>query len=98
MPAILPEQFEYMTINKMVVGDSGYTVPWAMWVDKSRNCWLHPDYTLSAKPGGTVEMRVEKRKNGFHVWLAPGENYSPSSEPGFVGTVDEFVPVEELHY
>jgi hypothetical protein len=98
MTAILPEDFEQDTIDAMMTGDGGYTVPWAMWVDDKRQCWLHPKYTIQAHTGGTVQMRVERRDDGYHVWLVPGEKYTPSVEHGYVSPRDlEFIPVVEAH-
>lgn len=98
--AFLPETLEPATpqIATMVVGDSGYTTPWAMWVDSDRLCWLHPRYDLHQQPGGTVKMRVERRSDGWHVWPPRGETWRPTDHHGFHGDSDpEFVPVVELH-
>jgi hypothetical protein len=96
--AILPEDYEEATIDSMVTGERGYTVPWAMWVDADRNCWLHPKYTIHADTCGTVQMRVELREDGYHVWLVPGEKYQPRASPGYCSPEDtEYLPVVELH-
>lgn len=96
--AILPPQAEEPTIDQMKVGEVCYTLPWGMWVDSNRLCWLHPKYPAENRPGGTVEMRVELRKDGFHVWVPKGRSWKPSSKPGFVSPADtKYLPVVELH-
>lgn len=96
--AILPEDMEEVTIDSMSTGDSGYAVPWAMWVDTERNCWLHPKYTIQRAPGGTVQMLVTLRKDGYHVTPPRGERYQPASVPGYASPADTaWLPVVELH-
>jgi hypothetical protein len=92
--AILPEHLEEYTVESMMTGESAFTVPWAMWVDRDRRCWLHPGYRVSSQPGGTVRMLVERRDDGYHVFPPFGERYKPSQAPGFVGGDGvEFIPV-----
>jgi hypothetical protein len=96
-PATLPENLEEATVDSMVTGQVAYMVPWGMWVDSERHCWLHPKYPIRTQPGGTAAMRIELREDGFHVWPT-AHRYSPSSEPGFVSPTDtEYVPVVQLH-
>jgi hypothetical protein len=90
----LPSTLEAATIARMVTGDVGYTTPWAMWVDDDRNCWLYPRYTLRSQPGGTVQMRVELRVDGYYVTPPEGYTWTPQSEPAFVGGNGiEYLPV-----
>lgn len=96
--ATLPEDMEEDTLDSMLTGESAYTTPWGMWVDAERQCWLHPAYPAHKRPGGTVEMRVERRQDGYHVWPPRGYKYKPSSEPGFVSPRDtQYIPVVRLH-
>jgi hypothetical protein len=96
--ATLPDDMEASTIETMMTGEIAYTTPWGMWVDSQRRCWLHPKYTASRHPGGTVSMRVEKRDDGYHVWPPRGEKYQPSDEPGYMSPSDtQYLPVAELH-
>jgi hypothetical protein len=96
--AILPEDMEEATIDSMSTGESGYTVPWAMWVDAERNCWLHPKYTIHHAPGGTVQMLVQLRTDGYHVSPPCGEHYQPTSVPSYASPTDTaWLPVVELH-
>jgi hypothetical protein len=96
--AMLPASMEEFTLDSMDTGDVVYTVPWAMWVDQERRCWLHPKYTAHHSPGGTVQMRVQLQEDGYHVWLVNDHRYSPSGRPGFMSpTNTEYLPVAELH-
>src|SRR6266508_1609463 len=78
--ASLPESMEEDTLDSMMTGEVAYTVPWAMWVDDQRQCWLHPKYPTHRHAHGTASMRVELRRDGYHVWPR-GERYQPTSEP-----------------
>jgi hypothetical protein len=97
--AVLPEGLEDGGgIGGMMIGEVAYTLPWAMWVDTDRRCWLHPHYPARESAGGTVQMRVERRLDGYHVWPPPGNKWSVKRRNGFVGGEDvEFIPVAELH-
>lgn len=95
---MLPENLEEAAIELMAVGESGWAVPWAMWVDGARQCWLHPKYTVTERPGGTGVMLVELRADGYHVWPPAGYRWSPQSEPGYVSPHDtQYIPVAKLH-
>lgn len=94
MSQLLPEQFEEQTIDCMMVGESGYTVPWAMWVDTARRCWLHPRYTVRSEPFGTATMRIERQDDGYHVEIAGHHKYTPRENPGYSSPSDtEWIPV-----
>lgn len=96
--ALLPEDMEEASIDCMMTGEHGFTVPWAMWVDASRECWLHPKYTIDLTPFGTAVMRVELRIDGYHIWRVEGHRYQPSDHPGYVGSErTEFLSVVEIH-
>jgi len=90
--ATLPAEAFERTIADLRVGESGWTVPWAMDHDEERRCWLNPRHTISQEPGGTVQMQVARREDGYHVWLAPDYRYHPNSNPG-----KGYLPVVELH-
>lgn len=84
--AKLPQDKEENTIGKMKVGETGYTVPWAMWVDKERNCWLNEDYTIHKGRGGTVQLKIERLKEGYIAYINDknlNEKWNPTSSPGY---------------
>lgn len=96
--ASLPEDLEEETIDNMVTGQVAYIVPWGMWVDSERHCWLHPKYTVFDVPKGTVQMRVELSEDGYHVWPPVGYTWQPSAEPGYMSPSNtEYIPVAQLH-
>lgn len=96
--ATLPEKLEGHTVDKMTVGEVGYTLPWGMWVDENRNCWLHPKYSVESAPHGTLEMKVARLDDGYHVWAPPGKTWVAQSEPSYASPADtQFIPVADLH-
>lgn len=87
--ATLPKRFEDKNLLKhMKVGTTAFTLPWGMWVDDQRRCWLHPDYPADPTPSGNSQMRVKRTKDGFVVWPPHGEKYTPQAEPGYVSPAD----------
>lgn len=96
--AVLPESLEEDTISSLMTGEAGYVVPWGMWVDKNRQCWLHPEYRISDVPHGTASMRIELRPDGFHAWPPSDHAWSVQERAGYVGSEGvDFIPVAELH-
>jgi hypothetical protein len=99
MQAKLPPQLYENTIEDMTRGTSGWTVPWAMHVDDQGNLWLNGRYTIHDSPGGTVQMRVSKRKlsAGYAVDISKcaDERWQPGS--AYVGGSNS-VPVTKLKH
>lgn len=96
--AILPKDFEEHTVEFMAVGETAWIVPWGMWVDRERRCWLNPDYATKATAAGTVQMRIEHRVEGFHVWLVADHRYILKSRPSYNSGEDVvYLPVIALH-
>ena len=90
--AKLPKSLENTNlISNMRVGQIGYTVPWAMFVDAERNCWLSEHYEFSYEPGGTADMLVERTKDGFRVKTAHGSDYRWTPSAG--GSESNSIPV-----
>jgi hypothetical protein len=95
--AVLPEHLEDPTIDNMTVGQVAYTMSWAMSVDSARRCWLNPRYPAFPEPGGTVKMRLQRRDDGFHVWIPQGETWSVPE--GYAdSTRGDYLPVVKLHF
>ena len=68
--AYLPDDLEEIPIGSMMIGESGYTVPWAMAVDPNGGLWLHAGYTYDDRPGGkgkTTNMKVTRTEKGYVV-------------------------------
>jgi hypothetical protein len=95
---IMPENRETAAVSGMSVGEVGYIVSWGMWVDASRRCWLHPDYAVREAPGGTANMRIERRADGYHVWAPLGATWNPKKEPTYASPADTaYISVTEVH-
>lgn len=88
-PGRLPEDRLQRTIASLREGESAWVVPWAMSVDVDRRCTLKADFGISDRPGGTVAMRVERRADGFHVWIPDDATWSVGSRAD--------LPVVALH-
>ncbi len=81
------------TLAAMYVGEAAYTTYWAMSADLQRKCWLNPNYPAKSQPSGTVEMRVERRKDGYHVWVPQGASWEPIDLAG-----RKHLPVAKIHW
>lgn len=93
MNAVLPEGLASAdhSIASMDIGDSGWTVPWAMYHDKERKLWLNGNYTLHSRLGGTVQMLVRRDEDGWHVDASQCGYFKTGwSEPGYCG---DFPPI-----
>lgn len=52
------------TLKDLPVGSSGYTLPWALWVDPEQRTWLHPNYPVYEDPQGRAAMWVAHTPGG----------------------------------
>lgn len=87
------ERYKSDTISQMDIGESGYTTPWAMWVDESGNCFLNPNYTIGGK-GGTFEMKVTRESKGYIVDLSECDaTYQPVKAPFYIGEDGDFINI-----
>lgn len=97
--ARLPEEFlEKNTLSQLSVGESAYSVPWAMAVTENRLCVLNGRYTFHKEPFGTSKMLVRRGKDGYEVYVPEGYKYSFSRSIPWVGAAKEdFIPVTKVH-
>lgn len=64
------------TISDMKVGESAYTVPWALAVTKVEKIpYLKLDFTANDKPGGTARMLVQKVSTNTYQ-VQPPKDYA----------------------
>lgn len=63
----LPDHLEENTIKGMDIGDTGYTVPWAMFAGGDRRLWIDGNFTIDSEPGGTVCMLIKRMSDGIDV-------------------------------
>ena len=91
MNAILPEHLVEISLQDLIVGESGWIVPWAMYAKKDGTLWLNGNYTFEKEQRGTASMRVERVAGGYSVDLnqCQDERYSLSG-PCFMG---DFAPL-----
>ena len=93
--ATLPEHMEENAIRGMSPDDVGFTVPWAIWVDRDRQMWINGNYTTHSEPGGTVCMKIKRLKSSVRVYKQTIGDYKfnllPSSP--YIGGSDD-MPVE----
>lgn len=68
--ARLPEDLETPSLRGIEIGQSAWSVPWAMEVDSERRCWLKATFTGHKDSGGTVSMLVRRVEEGFIVDLS----------------------------
>jgi len=95
---MLPESFEENTIEQMLPGDRGYTVPWAMFPDQNRVLWINGHYTIDSEPFGTGHMLIERTKTGVIVYqntIGDHKYQIPSGETSWSKS-DYKLPVEQL--
>ncbi|MEU7631682.1 hypothetical protein AB0C34_17090 [Nocardia sp. NPDC049220] len=82
----------------MPVGEKGFTVPWAMWVDQETRYWLRADFTTIPEKSGTSSMLIERLEEGFRVRPERPHDYYAFSKPASSGPARhcELLPVVEL--
>lgn len=72
-------------IREMDVGESGYTVPWALVISKNLKGELRPDMIVQPSIQGSVSMRVTRLDDCFwleppsggHTWVVPNSIRGP---------------------
>jgi hypothetical protein len=65
-------------IKDMAVGESGYTVPWAVMLDPQDRAYIRLDYTIESSPEGTVEMKITRIGPGradYEIDLSTTKNF-----------------------
>lgn len=64
----IPAPLVAKEVRDLEVGESGWTVPWAVAVDPaSGRGWIAPRYEVSPEGGGTAQLLVGRGRNG--VWI-----------------------------
>jgi hypothetical protein len=67
MQAVLPDSLERNTLSDLIIGETVYTVPWAMYAGQDGRLWLNGNYSIHHSSGGTAQMAVTKTKDGYTV-------------------------------
>lgn len=84
-------------IRDLKPGTSGWTTPFAMWIDKRGQRWLDPTHTIHTEPSGTISMRVERKYDGYGIHAIDyfGEHYVwyKGVLPSYADEVRPWIPV-----
>lgn len=66
----LPSQYYVGNdIIQMKVGQIGYTVPWALKINYKGECFLDGYFNVDKKPGGTVQLKIKRVKEGYIAYI-----------------------------
>lgn len=90
----MPADFIQRTIEDLGIGESCYTMSWAISVDKDRNCIVREDYPAFGYSGGTLDTKITKTKNGYIVNFRKKPNrfkYIKSKEDYIKGNVIKII-------
>lgn len=63
--AKLPETRKIGKIRNLQIGESRFTVPWAMIIDESNNCYIQLDFNACEDRGGTAQLKVILTDGGY---------------------------------
>lgn len=85
----LPNEFENTKlIRNMQIGQVGYVIPQAMWVDVNMDCWLYLDYVVHKTPSGDIQLKIKRMDNGYIAYLYDMESdylWQPIPTPEYEG-------------
>ena len=73
----LPDPMSFMGvgyIGNMKIGESGYTVPWAMSFENNGKSWIDTNFEIKSSPRGTSTMMVTRLEDGYHTYPINKEN------------------------
>ena len=91
----IPDHLITIGIADMLVGESGWTVPWAMYADYDGELYINGKYPFEMNKHGTVAMLIRRSDKGFVVDTAEcGEHKWSLTGDIFVGGADALPVVE----
>jgi hypothetical protein len=94
---LLPERLLEDTIADIAIGGEGWAVPWAMFVDENRHCYLNGNYPIQAKAEGTAQMLVQRTRDGYIVDISQcSQKWSIGKERDYVGGCSNAIPIDRL--
>ena len=82
------------TIGSMKEGDVRFAHLSGFWIDKSWQCWLNADQPVAMQKHRNLNLRIERRADGFHVW--PGGWQPPNKRPA-VTPQEHSLAVVQVH-
>jgi hypothetical protein len=85
--AKLPESEKRVRIIDMLVGQTRFVVPWALWVDRDDECFLNEDFDTSFEASGTAQLKVTKVEGGYIAFIYQTDHrWTPRERHDFVDT------------
>ena len=75
-------------LHQMLEGESGYMVPWGMFVRYDGKAFVNENYTITKTPRGTSSLKITKVKYGYKAHIhAMKDDYTwqPQAGPSWMG-------------
>ena len=93
----LPSRLLERTIADLEIGEEGWTVPWAMFVDEDRRCYLNGNYPIVAEMRGTAQMLIQDTKDGYIVDISQcSQKWGVGTERDYFGVCSNVIPIDRL--
>ena len=70
----IPKNLRELPIDDMLVGESGYAFPWAMFADEHEEVYINGNYGYSETPTKKHMLYIKRKKNGFVVDISKCKN------------------------
>lgn len=100
----LPESYYSYTVADLQPGESAYSSTWPLWVDEHGTHRMLSDSEISpteGKPSEYFVVRLERHKNGLHVWLSGVNTEGVAdrrADPPHDGAVEaDYEPIAVIH-
>lgn len=82
--AVIPDDKMEKQIAGLAIGESAWTVPWAIELDAGQRAFLNTHFSQHENPGGTVQLKVTRERDGWKAELYDRE-YKFNRGDGNVG-------------
>jgi hypothetical protein len=90
--AIFPGIFE-RTLADLEIGESVYTIPWALIIDDANRCYLDGTCSFKSVAHAAYEQHVERVEEGYLVTLVPKYAYIRTPVLPHTITETDLIPV-----
>ena len=88
----LPDSLVEETIRDLAIGETAFTVPWAMFADRPKRLWIILSYPFTLQPHGTMQMEIRRTAQGVQVKSSTLGDFRYTPEE--LGTESDYLPVE----
>lgn len=78
-------------LRNMAIGQTGYMVPWGMWVDSDGTCYVNEQYGFTNSPFGTSLLKVTRVESGYVVHIHESNHKWSRCDGNPFSTSDEYV-------